>query len=996
MANKEQVNVYKEIKNLAQHVLKIEEARGNTVKDINKMMVAGAKSMNKSLAFQKELGKHGQAWVDSIKDSNKNLMVHVAAKSKAAYDMRIQAGEVTTHTTEMSGLQGDILDSMSEIGKLEDESRLSLKEKIPYAAKIAELQADQETTLAKSADLATSKDLSYKAWIAAEQELSLLTDDRANGIQNGTEAEIEAAKAAANTSKEVAESARNAALENEERRIANEDAVEYFKTASKSKQLAEERKESMEAFNEVFGFSLKDIEKYGKKFKSFITSPMMIGIGVVGALAAVFKKFLISPIQDSMKLQKELGIGAGHAWDLQLASQEAAAGGFMYGESVSDSLERAKTLVDTWGVLNDETMRSIKIATDLERTYGISTDSAAGLAQMMEATSDSTKDVLMAGMAGEMKSMQEAGLPVGSIMTDIAGDTDFFAGHMKDGGKNIMKAAKFAKKLGMDMNTISSAAESLLDWESSINAEMEASVLLGRSVNMEQARQLMFEGKHEEAMKAIMVQVGSEADFAAMNVVQREALAAASGLSLTDLTKMVAAEQKLASMSVTERTAHEKRNKITGKLQKIFGGVVDMFREWYKRLMIPIYEKFQEFFDTGLGVSDIIKNIKESMEHIIVSVITWVQALDLPKIKAMAASVWDMVVGAKDLVKILWEHKGLLIAMASMWALNKMGLMSFVLDGVKALGKYIAQWVALKFAKDAANKPSTTDGTPSVATGDPNALIKGAAAMLIIAAALWVFAKALQEYKDVEWESIAMAGVTLLGMVVILKLLGKAKGDLIVGALAMGIMSLALIPFAHALNMLTDVDFSKVAWAGVTLLVLAGALSLFGSFLIGGGVILFGAGVLGLIALGGALIILGVGLMSIGKGAEMVTKLTAPLTSLVSIVGKIGLLALGFAALGASLGVLAIGAMLLYPALPALMALSALGMVIGGVAKMGKGDSQATQANQRSSKVEKEIKKTNDRLDSLISVIEKQANHEALKAISRKEISAIEGAFSNR
>ena len=46
--------------------------------------------------------------------------------------------------------------------------------------------------------------------------------------------------------------------------------------------------------------------------------------------------------------------------------------------------------------------------------------------------------------------------------------------------------------------------------------------------------------------------------------------------------------------------------------------------------------------------------------------------------------------------------------------------------------------------------------------------------------------------------------------------------------------------------------------------------------------------------------------------------------------------------------------------------------------------------------LEKEIKKTNDRLDSLISVIEKQANHEALKAISRKEISAIEGAFSNK
>ena len=145
--------------------------------------------------------------------------------------------------------------------------------------------------------------------------------------------------------------------------------------------------------------------------------------------------------------------------------------------------------------------------------------------------------------------------------------------------------------------------------------------------------------------------------------------------------------------------------------------------------------------------------------------------------------------------------------------------------------------------------------------------------------------------------------------------------------------------------------------------------------------------------MGAALIVLGVGLMSIGKGAEIVSKLTAPLTSLVSIVGKIGLLAIGFAALGASLGALAIGAMLLYPALPALAALSALGIMPAGATINNRTE---RNARDRTTKVEKEIKKTNDRLDSLISVIEKQANHGELKAISRKEISAIEGAFANR
>jgi len=305
----------------------------------------------------------------------------------------------------------------------------------------------------------------------------------------------------------------------------------------------------------------------------------------------------------------------------------------------------------------------------------------------------------------------------------------------------------------------------------------------------------------------------------------------------------------------------------------------------------------------------------------------------------MAQSVWDMVVGAKDLAKWLWEHKTILIAIGTMWALNKLGLMTFVLEGTKGLIKMIAKMWSLKAAKTAVETPAPTAAAGGLTSflGNPMGLVKAAGAMLIIAAAVWVFAKALQEFNTVDWASLPKAALALV--------------------------------------------------------ILTAAMFGLGLLLSGPGALIFGAGVLGFIALGGALIILGLGLMSIGKGAKIVSELTAPLTSLVAIVGKIGLLAIGFTALGASLGALAIGAMLLYPALPALAALSALGIMPAGATVSNRTE---RNAEQRTTKVEKEIKKTNDRLDSLISVIEKQANHEALKAISRKEISAIEGAFSNK
>lgn len=905
---------YAEIRDLAKELVALEESHGKKITYNASLVKKLATEQNKVLNIMNKMGDKGKEYL-------KNTGLQELALKKGLNAIR----EQNEWTLKNDATLGSVIDAHKEVAQLADELGFSMKEQIPYYDEIK--QMEQEL-------IANGKLRKEGA-----KELKDLEEQAKDSKNKGNKALLEALEAKRD---EVA----LLDYESGKRDEHLEQGSLELKAASKMKIELDARKEAMEGFNELFGFSLKDIEKYAKKFKNGIQNPWVVTLGILGGVAAVFKKFLIGPIQDSMKLQSELGIGAGHAWDLQLASKEAAAGGFMYGESVEESLDRAKSLVETWGVLNEETMRSIKVATDLERTYGISTDSAAGLAQMMESTSSSTKDVLMAGLAGEMQNMQDAGLPVGTIMNDIAGDTDFFAGHMKDGGKNIMKAAKFAKKLGMDMNTISSAAESLLDWESSINAEMEASVLLGREVNLERARELAFAGDLEGMQKEIMRQVGSEADFQRMNVVQREALASAAGVSLTDLTKMVAAEQKLANMSVTERTAMDKRNKLSGRLQKIFGGVVDIFREWYGRLIIPIYELFQKIFGVGLNLSGemdntkgIITKIKESMDHIIVSVIAWVQALDVPKIKAMAQSVWDMVVGAKDLAKWLWEHKTILIAIGTMWALNKMGLMSFILEGTKGLIKMIAKMWALKAAKTAVETPAPTAAAGGLTSflGNPMGLVKAAGAMLIIAAAVWVFAKALQEFNTVDWASLPKAALALV--------------------------------------------------------ILTAAMFGLGLLLSGPGALIFGAGVLGFIALGGALIILGLGLMSIGKGAKIVSELTAPLTSLVAIVGKIGLLAIGFTALGASLGALAIGAMLLYPALPALAALSALGIMPAGATVSNRTE---RNAEQRTTKVEKEIKKTNDRLDSLISVIEKQANHEALKAISRKEISAIEGAFSNK
>jgi hypothetical protein len=73
----------------------------------------------------------------------------------------------------------------------------------------------------------------------------------------------------------------------------------------------------------------------------------IVTIIVVGFVAAITiaSKILFGMVKSGFAMQKELGIGVGHAISLNVATRDAAAGGFMYGEKMEDSWKRAQDLV---------------------------------------------------------------------------------------------------------------------------------------------------------------------------------------------------------------------------------------------------------------------------------------------------------------------------------------------------------------------------------------------------------------------------------------------------------------------------------------------------------------------------------------------------------------------------------------------------------------------------------------------------------------------------
>ena len=199
----------------------------------------------------------------------------------------------------------------------------------------------------------------------------------------------------------------------------------------------------------------------------------------------------------------------------------------------------SRAIADEFGNMNESSMKLGFQMKMMSVFSGVSAQNQAKIMGMMAATSDSSNTALLA----QMKTYKQAGVPFRAIMDDVASNTEHFAKFAKDGGANVFDAAKRAKELGVNLGDVAAISESLLNFESSIEAQMSAQVLLGRSINLDRARQLAFTGDQAAMMDEIVSQVGGEAEFNKLNVIQRKALADSVGLSVEKMGALVRAEE---------------------------------------------------------------------------------------------------------------------------------------------------------------------------------------------------------------------------------------------------------------------------------------------------------------------------------------------------------------------------------------------------------------------------------------------------------------------
>ena len=231
--------------------------------------------------------------------------------------------------------------------------------------------------------------------------------------------------------------------------------------------------------------------------------------------------------------------------------------------------------------------------TKLTKQVGISAESAGMLAAATVTTGknfeDQYKDAL--GTSYELQRQSGVQLDLRNILEESGKVTGTIRANLGANVETIAAAVTQAKLFGGSLDDVANASKSLLDFESSISAELEAELLLGKNINLEKARQASLDGDLATVAKELTKEAGDYSDFQNLNVIQQEALAKAMGMQSDQLADILF-QQEIQNKSANElralgkdqladrleaQTAQDKFNASVAKLKGLLGDAVTAF-----------------------------------------------------------------------------------------------------------------------------------------------------------------------------------------------------------------------------------------------------------------------------------------------------------------------------------------------------------------------------------------------------------------------------------
>lgn len=300
---------------------------------------------------------------------------------------------------------------------------------------------------------------------------------------------------------------------------------------------------------------LKGMSGFQKGLVSVTAGFKALGPIIKGGIYAVLIDGIMQADKETVELQKSMALTRGEAMGFRTELALAASESGDINITSTKLLETFSNLNKQFGFITNFATDTLVTMTKLTKVVGIGAESAGNLAAASSLTGDSFEDNYKDVLATSYELQRQSGVQMD--LRDILEQSGKVTGTVRANlGANpalIAKAITQAKLFGASLEDVANAGKALLDFESSIEAELQAELLLGRNINLERARAAALAGDQVTLAQELQKQAGNFEEFTAMNVIQQEALAQAMGMQSDQLADI------LFQQEIQGKTAKELR-----------------------------------------------------------------------------------------------------------------------------------------------------------------------------------------------------------------------------------------------------------------------------------------------------------------------------------------------------------------------------------------------------------------------------------------------------
>jgi hypothetical protein len=392
-----------------------------------------------------------------------------------------------------------------------------------------------------------------------------------------------------------------------------------------------------DSFSNKFKVLKSGISSMGSSLKTNLTDPLIV------------TSFLVDQIVDALikgdtatgDLAKDFNITYNEAANVR---EELIQIGNLSGNVALNARALQESMVAVGKSLGSNAMlnqQDLETFTELREMAGYTNEELIGMQKLTLATGgnlkDNTKQFL--GTVAALNVQNKLTVNEKQLLKEVSNTSAAIKLSVGGTAKGLAEAAFKAKEFGINLEQADRIAESLLNFESSITAELEAELLTGKDLNLERARLLALNGDIAGASAEILKQVKGSAEFTKMNRIQQEALAKAVGMSREDLAASLVEREALQQIGVKDAAVAKEKFDLLVKEKGYAAAVAELGNEQYATQLKQqsIQERFnqsvEKLKEIFIGIAEPVLQIVSPLMDLVTTILPAINFLLTPLIE---------------------------------------------------------------------------------------------------------------------------------------------------------------------------------------------------------------------------------------------------------------------------------------------------------------------------------------------------------------------------